>query len=166
MAFDYFIALDGNGLNGFEGFAGVARLRCDPAANRWDVDVKYFDGLAGVVAGARMIDLPLLPDAEAAAVQQRLARIEPVPPYHYFQLGLEAMQRRDYAQAKAMFEKEIDRAAYHHEFHFGLALANYGLGNVKEAQRQLGLAMKASTRDAERQLYAGKLERLKALRVQ
>ena len=43
----------------------------------------------------------------------------------------------DYAQAKAMFEKEIDRAAYHHEFHFGLALANYGLGNVKEAQRQL-----------------------------
>ena len=47
MAFDYFIALDGNGLNGFEGFAGVARLRCDPAANRWDVDVKYFDGLAG-----------------------------------------------------------------------------------------------------------------------
>ena len=103
---------------------------------------------------------------EAAAVQQRLARIEPVPPYHYFQLGLEAMQRRDYAQAKAMFEKEIDRAAYHHEFHFGLALANYGLGNVKEAQRQLGLAMKASTRDAERQLYAGKLDRLKALRVQ
>ena len=104
--------------------------------------------------------------AEAAAVQQRLARIEPVPPYHYFQLGLEAMQRRDYAQAKAMFEKEIDRAAYHHEFHFGLALANYGLGDVREAQRQLGLAMKASTRDAERQLYAGKLERLKALRLQ
>ena len=86
---------------------------------------------------------------EAAAVQQRLARIEPVPPHHYFQLGLEAMQRRDYAQAKAMFEKEIDRAAYHHEFHFGLALANHGLGNVKEAQRQLGLAMKASTRDAD-----------------
>ena len=104
--------------------------------------------------------------AEAAAVQQRLARIEPVPPYHYFQLGLEAMQRRDYAQAKAMFEKEIDRAAYHHEFHFGLALANYGLGDVREAQRQLGLAMKASTRDAERQLYAGNLERLKALRLQ
>lgn len=103
---------------------------------------------------------------EAAAVQQRLARIEPVPPYHYFQLGLDAMQRRDYAQAKAMFEKEIDRAAYHHEFHFGLALANYGLGNVKEAQRQLALAMKASTRDADRQLYAGKLERLKALRLQ
>jgi hypothetical protein len=45
--FDYFIALDGNGLNGFEGFAGVARLRCDPAANRYDIEVKYFDGVAG-----------------------------------------------------------------------------------------------------------------------
>ena len=47
MVFDYFIALDGNGLNGFEGFAGVARLRCDPAADRYDIDVKYFDGVAG-----------------------------------------------------------------------------------------------------------------------
>jgi Tfp pilus assembly protein PilF len=105
-------------------------------------------------------------EREAAALQQRLARIEPEPPYHFFQLGLEAMQRQDYAQAKAMFEKEIARAAYHHEFHFGLALASFGLGDVKEAQRQLGLAMKASTRDADRELYAGKLERLKALRLQ
>lgn len=103
---------------------------------------------------------------EAMVLQQRLARIEPDPPYHFFQLGLEAMQRHDYARAKAMFEKEIERAAYHHEFHFGLALASFGLGDVKEAQRQLGLAVKASTRDADRQLYAGKLERLKALRVQ
>lgn len=46
-AFDYFIALDGNGLNGFEGFAGVARLRCDLDRDRFDVDVKYFPGIAG-----------------------------------------------------------------------------------------------------------------------
>ena len=45
--FDYFIALDGHGLNGFEGFAGVARLRCAPAADRYDVAVKFFPGLAG-----------------------------------------------------------------------------------------------------------------------
>lgn len=103
---------------------------------------------------------------EAAALQQRLARLEPYPPYHFFQRGLEAMERRDYAQARTMFEKEIERAAYHHEFHFGLAMASFGLGDVKEAQRQLGLAMKASTRDTDRQLYAGKLEKLKSLRVQ
>lgn len=46
-AFDYFIALDGNGLNGFEGFAGVSRLRCDPSRDQFDIDVTFFDGLAG-----------------------------------------------------------------------------------------------------------------------
>jgi hypothetical protein len=45
--FDYFIALDGNGLNGFEGFGGVARLRCQPDAGRYHVAVRFFDGLAG-----------------------------------------------------------------------------------------------------------------------
>lgn len=103
---------------------------------------------------------------DADAVQQRLARIEPHPPYHFFQLGLDALERRDYALARTMFEKEIERAAYHHEFHFGLAMAAFGLRDIGEARRQLALAMKSSTRDADRQLYAGKLERLKTLRMQ
>jgi hypothetical protein len=34
--FDFFIALDGNGLNGFEGLGGIARLRCSPDQDRWD----------------------------------------------------------------------------------------------------------------------------------
>ena len=42
-----FIALDGNGLNGFEGFGGVARLTCEPASNRYDIEVKFFDGFSG-----------------------------------------------------------------------------------------------------------------------
>jgi hypothetical protein len=46
-AFDYFIALDGFGLNGFEGCGGVARLRCDPDQGQYDVEVNFFDGLAG-----------------------------------------------------------------------------------------------------------------------
>ena len=47
MRFDLLIALDGNGLNGFEGFAGVARLDCDIERDRYDITVKYFDGVAG-----------------------------------------------------------------------------------------------------------------------
>ncbi len=47
MPFDFFIALDGHGLNGFEGFAGIARLRCDPDADRWEPEVRFFDGIAG-----------------------------------------------------------------------------------------------------------------------
>ncbi|MFN0251954.1 MAG: hypothetical protein ACKV2T_34075, partial [Kofleriaceae bacterium] len=62
--FDFFIALDGHGLNGFEGFAGIARLRCDPDApsdadhgarrggrggqpGRFEPEVRFFDGVAG-----------------------------------------------------------------------------------------------------------------------
>lgn len=52
--FDFFVALDGNGLNGFEGFGGVARLRCDPDRDRYDVEVRFFDGVAG--AHATQID--------------------------------------------------------------------------------------------------------------
>ncbi len=45
--FDYFIALDGLGLNGFEGFCGVARLRANPEQDRYDIAVKFFEGCAG-----------------------------------------------------------------------------------------------------------------------
>jgi hypothetical protein len=45
--FDYFIALDGHGLNGFEGYGGVARMRHDPDRNTWVVEAKFFEGLAG-----------------------------------------------------------------------------------------------------------------------
>jgi len=45
--FDFFIALDGNGLNGFEGFGGVARLRGDTSRDVFDIAVKYFDGFSG-----------------------------------------------------------------------------------------------------------------------
>lgn len=47
MSFDFFIALDGHGLNGFEGFAGIARLRCDPDRDRWEPEVMFYDGVAG-----------------------------------------------------------------------------------------------------------------------
>ena len=45
--FDFFISLDGHGLNGFEGFGGIARLRCTPDDRRFDIAVKFFDGFAG-----------------------------------------------------------------------------------------------------------------------
>jgi hypothetical protein len=45
--FDVFIALDGPGLNGFEGFGGIARLRCAPEEDRYETQVRFFDGIAG-----------------------------------------------------------------------------------------------------------------------
>ena len=43
----FHIALDGNGLNGLEGMAGVCQFLFDPADNSYAYKVNYFDGIAG-----------------------------------------------------------------------------------------------------------------------
>ncbi|MCA9593538.1 MAG: hypothetical protein KC776_09520 [Myxococcales bacterium] len=48
--FDLFIALDGFGLNGFEGLAGIARLRCAPERDDYEIDVRFYPGLSGAHA--------------------------------------------------------------------------------------------------------------------
>jgi hypothetical protein len=42
----FHVALDGNGINGFEGMAGVCLFHYDPADHRYAYKVKYFDGVA------------------------------------------------------------------------------------------------------------------------
>jgi hypothetical protein len=42
----YHIALDGNGINGLEGMAGICKFLFDPADNSYAFKVKYFDGAA------------------------------------------------------------------------------------------------------------------------
>jgi hypothetical protein len=42
----FHVALDGNGINGFEGLAGVCLFHYDPADHRYAYKVKYFDGIA------------------------------------------------------------------------------------------------------------------------
>lgn len=104
--------------------------------------------------------------AEAQQVAQRLASIEPTPPFHWFNVGVAALKRQDYRAARDAFAREVDRAAYYHEFHYGLALAHFGLGEVTQGRRHLAIAMENSTTSRDRELYAGKLEKLRALRVQ
>jgi hypothetical protein len=43
----FHVALDGNGLNGLEGMAGVCLFLYDPAENRYAYKIRYFDGCAG-----------------------------------------------------------------------------------------------------------------------
>ncbi|MBC7779730.1 MAG: hypothetical protein H7125_06430 [Proteobacteria bacterium] len=43
----FHIALDGNGLNGLEGRAGVCQFLFDPADNSYAHKISYFDGIAG-----------------------------------------------------------------------------------------------------------------------
>jgi hypothetical protein len=104
--------------------------------------------------------------ADAQEVAQRLARIEPTPPFHWFNVGVAALKRQDYRAARDAFAREVDRAAYYHEFHYGLALAYFGLGETTQGRRHLAMAMENSTTHRDRELYAGKLEKLRALRIQ
>ncbi len=94
----------------------------------------------------------------------KLERMEPNPPFSYFNRGRAAMRVGDFAAARDLFAKEVDRAPYYHEFHFWLAVAYIDLGDVDQANRELKLAMETSTTRNDRALYAVKLERIKANR--
>ena len=103
---------------------------------------------------------------ESAALAKTLARIDPEPPFHFFDLGQAAMRAGNYAVARGWFAKEVARAPYQHEFHFWLALAEFQLGNMEGARAQLTLALNTSTTRRNQQLYAAKLDHLKHLGLQ
>jgi Flp pilus assembly protein TadD len=95
--------------------------------------------------------------SEAAALRARLARIDPDPPYYYFDLGVQAMQRNDFEAAKSLFAKEVLRADYSDEFHFWLGLAYFKLGDIDRARRQLRLAIDRTHTHKDHDLYTAKL---------
>jgi Tfp pilus assembly protein PilF len=97
----------------------------------------------------------------ARQTRERLARIEPTPPFAYFERGLAAMKAGDYRHARDMFAHEVERAAYYHEFRFWLALAYVGLGDTEQARANLAVALENGPTKGDRDLYAAKLERLR-----
>jgi len=99
--------------------------------------------------------------AGARQASARLARIEPTAPFAYFERGLAAMKAGDYRLARDMFAREVDRAAYYHEFRFWLALADVALGDTEQARANLRVALENGPTRADRDLYAAKLERLR-----
>jgi Flp pilus assembly protein TadD len=100
--------------------------------------------------------------AQAAAMRVRLAQLEEVAPYRDYLLGMEAMRRGDYTEARADFAKEVERDGDNSEMRFWLGVANLKLGNVDEARHQISLALASSTSVADRDLYAAKLEHLRS----
>ncbi len=100
--------------------------------------------------------------AEASVVRARLARLEPYPPFHFFHLGLEAVKLGDYTRARQMFERELERAPDYHEFHYWLAVSQYQLGNLREADKHMKQALENSTTRGHHDLYAAKLDRIRA----
>ncbi len=103
---------------------------------------------------------------EAQALAQQLAQVQPVPPYKFFDEGVAAMKAGDFAAARQLFRKEVARAAYVPEFHFWLALANYGLGDLPGARGAITKALQNSATTHDRELYGAKLAWLNEVREQ
>jgi tetratricopeptide (TPR) repeat protein len=100
--------------------------------------------------------------AEAASMNAKLLHIEPYPPYHFFNLGQKAMRDKDFKTARDLFAREIGREPANPEFHFWLAAAYIGLGDIKQAQENLTSAMENSSTRHDHDVYAAKLDRIKS----
>lgn len=100
--------------------------------------------------------------AEAMKISSRLERLEPNPPFFYFERGLAALRDRDFDTARDMFKREVERDNGYHEFHFWLAIAYLNLGQSDKAREQLEYAIENSTARKDLDLYSAKLARLKS----
>ncbi|WP_342119768.1 tetratricopeptide repeat protein [Pseudoduganella sp. OTU4001] len=98
---------------------------------------------------------------ESARLKAELARLEPYPPFYFFNQGQQAMAQGDYKKARSLFVREVQRAPYYHEFHFWLAKAAFALGDLKEADKHMSLALNNSTTRSDSAIYAGKLANLR-----
>jgi Tfp pilus assembly protein PilF len=99
---------------------------------------------------------------EAGEVQRKLARIEPYPAFHFLDRGLAALRLDQLETARSLLAREVDRAPYDHESHFWLGVVNLRLGNLREARRNLTIALENSTTRGDRELYGAKLERIRS----
>ncbi len=103
-------------------------------------------------------------DVEEKAVRARLATLEPYPPFHFFNLGQAALKAGDLHAARAWFKRELDRSPDYHEFHYWLAIADFGLGQIDEARSELSIALQDAVKRSDHDLYAAKLDKLRAYR--
>jgi len=95
---------------------------------------------------------------EAQEWAEKLKKMDPHPPFYFFDQGLQAMKDKRYTQARDLFAREVERAAYYHEFHAWLAAAYYELGELDLARKHLSIALQNSTTPAQQKLYADRLE--------
>ena len=105
-------------------------------------------------------------DAEAGTLGERLARLDPHPPFSYFKQGMAAL-REGPARSRAAPVREGSRARAVPPRVRVLARGDLHRAERPAARRQhLKRAMEVSTTRKDHDLYAGKLDRLKALRMQ
>lgn len=105
-------------------------------------------------------------DAESALLAARLDRLQPVPPFHHFNLGRAAMDGGDYALARDHFLRELRMQPYQDEVHFWAAQAYWQLGQASQARRHLSQAVENSANRDTHDRYVAKLEGLRHSAIQ
>ena len=103
---------------------------------------------------------------EARLVGERLASVQPVPPFHYYDQARQALAAGDAVEARRLLAQELRLQPYQHEVHFLLGVTYSHLGNLRLASRHLGLAFENSTTRESQALYGAKLDKLRGLRLQ
>jgi Flp pilus assembly protein TadD len=96
----------------------------------------------------------------------RLDRVQRTDPFHQFMLALECENSGDYDCAIARYRRAIALQGEEHQFHFGLARANFLSGDLARAQRELGRAYTLGGNESVRSVYRQKLDGLRLWREQ
>lgn len=113
----------------------------------------------------RLLERTGRPD-ESREVAERLARVQPVPPFHYYDQARQALATDDAAAARRLLMQELRLQPHQHEVHFLLAVAYARLGKISLASRHLGQALDNSTTPESQALYSTKLDKLRSLKLQ
>ena len=72
------------------------------------------------------------------------------------------MKAGDFKTARDYFAREIERDAYNHEFHFWLAAAYLQLRDYPQSRKHLNIAIDFSPTRSVHNVYAAKLDRMRA----
>ena len=121
-------------------------------------DPNNVSALSNLVALLSELNRP----AELAHASARLKRLREYEPYHFFKLGVAAMQAKNFALARDMFKTETRTQPNNSEFQFNLALAYAGLGDQASAKQHMTIAVASASTLKEQGIYAAKLSRIQA----
>lgn len=121
-------------------------------------DAQLLSNLVGLLVAQGQPD-------EAAPYERRLARLAPTRPFQFLDAGNAELAAGDAREALVLYRRELARMPYSAEVHYAIAVASARLGDARDAEQHLGEAMRLSTNLRDRDIYAGKLQRLQALQL-
>jgi len=102
---------------------------------------------------------------EVAAIQAKLDEYEDENPFEWIRAGNNAFDQKEYVIAKQFFEKAAEMAPYLHQAYFGMAKAEYMLGNPRATKNALNKALEEAYDQESKSVYEAKLEALSRERL-